>query len=301
MPPVDAPVSSSLVDVVRIAPNGLQGPCRPRNEALAMPGAPWVLLLDSDAEPYPDCVGRLLDAVRAHPDVSVVVPRVLLGDGRIHFDAGRGHFLGEMCLENRGRTFDDARKTSLRPDVATATALLIRRDHALRAGGFDERLVFFREDLEFCLRLRAMGYGILHAPDARVRHVRSAPRGPLHERRVFYQTRNRWWVLLKLLEARTLVLTLPLQVLYELPYALLALRQGKPSQHLAAFVDLARRLPVILRDRAAFQSRRVAPDRDHLGAPELAWREETNRLPGARPLKAILDLACRGWWRLVAS
>lgn len=294
---------------VRIPPNGLAGPCPLRNRAILHCPTPWVFLLDSDAEPHPACLAEMGRALRAHPEVSVLSPRILHRDqpDRICFDGGRCHFLGEMCLENRDAELAGAGPATKWPTVASTTALLVRCADAIRAGLLDERLVFFREDLEFCLRLRALGFRILHVPSAVVYHASkgngsssSAPSlSPLHSRRVYYQTRNRWWTLLKLLEWRTLVLTFPVQVLYEMLNFLLALWKRQGIQYLSAFRDLAAHLPEILDTRREFQARRIFRDSELLGAPPLSWRPEVMSLTGAGRVKGGLDVLCGVWGRLV--
>jgi hypothetical protein len=101
--------------------------------------------------------------------------------------------------------------------------------------------------------------------------------------------------MLKLFEARTLLLTLPLQVLYEALNLLLALRQGRLSQYFGAFTDLVLRLPEILDARGRFQAVRRVPDREILGAPPLDWRREVSAIGGAKMIKSSLDALCRLW------
>lgn len=238
-------------------------------------------------------------AANAEPRAALVTPRVVRAEdpGLIHYDGGRAHFLGETCLENAWTRAGKAAAPCARPTAVASTALLVHRERALACGLFDEDMLFFREDLEFSLRVRAHGWTIAHAPAALVRHGRpDGSRGPLHRRRTFLQTRNRWWVMLKLWEARTLALTLPLQAGYELLQLALALSRGEAGQWAAAHADLARRLPAILRSRRAFQAARRVPDRELLGAPPLGWTPQVRALPLAGPLKAGLDALCAAWW-----
>ena len=260
-----------------------------------------MFLLDSDARAEEDCLERLLAAALEHPEASILTPRVLRGAGSVvHFDAGGLHFLGELCLENRGRPLGEAEAPSLRPRAATATALLLRREHALRAGGFDESLVFFREDAEFFLRLGGLGFTAVHVPSARVRHERSddgsrTSQGPLHRRRTYFQTRNRWRLMLVLFETRTLLLTLPVQLAYEGLNWIDACRRGAGAECLAAYADLWRGRRELLARRGGHQSRRRVPDRELLGAPPLDWRPENTASPAGKMVKSWLDALCRSW------
>ena len=291
--------SAPRTSTARIEDQGEAGPCRARNAALRAARTPWVFLLDDDAFPAEDCLERLLEAAAADPQAALVTPRVLRAEkpSLIHYDGGRAHFLAELCLENAYRPAAEAQAPDPCPAAVAGTALLVHRERALQCGLFDEEMVFFREDLEFSLRLRAHGWTIRHCPAAVVLHGRpDGSRGVLHRRRTFYQTRNRWWVILKLWEARTILLTLPVQAGYELVNLGLALRRGELGQYAAAFADLLRRLPALWAARGRFQKTRCVPDRLLLGAPPLGWRPEVLALPLARPLKRVLDAACRSWW-----
>lgn len=287
--------------VVRLAPGGEEGPCRARNQALRDGPEEWVFLLDSDVQAEEGCLERLLATAREHPEACVVTPRVLRGAGDVvQFDAGSLHFLGELCLENRDTPLGRAAPPSLRPRAAAAAALLVRRKEALRAGGFDESLVFFREDAEFFLRLGGLGRTLVHEPSAQVRHERSADgsrtsQGPLHRRRTYFQTRNRWRLMLKLFEVRTLALTLPLQLFYEGLNLLDAARRGRLGECLTAYADLWRGRRELLAQRAGYQSSRSVPDRGLLGAPPLGWRAENTASPAGKMVKYSVDALCRFW------
>ncbi|MBI4060595.1 MAG: glycosyltransferase family 2 protein [Elusimicrobia bacterium] len=294
----------SLAAVARICDQGAAGPCRARNSALRAASAPWVFLLDEDAYPAAGCLDRLLEVAAADPAAAIISPRVLRASDprRIHYDGGHAHFLAELCLDNAHRLVEGASPPSSRPTAVATTALLIHRERALDAGLFDEDLVFFREDLDFSLRLRAAGWGIRHCSAAIVHHGRSdGVRGVLHRRRTFYQTRNRWRIILKIFEARTILLSLPWQAGYELLNLALALRCGTIGQYGSAFIDLFRRLPEILASRRKFQAHRRLPDRLLLGAPALSWTPEVSSAPLADPLRFFLDAACRAGWHRIAD
>ena len=287
--------------VFRVEDQGLRGPCAARNAGLRSARAPWVFLLDEDAEPAPDCLERLLAEAALHPDAAIISPRVLLcGEPAvIHYDGGRCHFLAEASFDHFHRPLSEARECGRRPDVVATTALLIRRDAALDWGLFDEGMVFFREDLEFCLRARLLGARIRHCPEAVVRH-RQGARGPLHARRVFYQARNRWWTMIKIYQPRTLVLTFPLQAVFEALSLCRSAIEGKMLEHLSALADVARHLPELLRARRALQARRRVADRDLLSAPAPTWRPGTLAMPGAAFAGRVLGFACEAWWRWIS-
>ena len=173
------------------------GPCGRRNAALLQARTPWVFLVDGDVKPAATCLPTLLEAALGRPDVAAVSPRILdARTGLVLHDAGGAHFLGDLCLENRQADGDSAGTCARSPGAASSAAWLVRRDWALACGLFDESLEVYRDDLDFSLRVRALGACLLHVPEALAFHDRSPRAHPadLRRSRVRLQGRNRWLV-----------------------------------------------------------------------------------------------------------
>jgi GT2 family glycosyltransferase len=62
--------------------------------------------------------------------------------------------------------------------MVTGAVFATRRSLLDRIGGFDERLTLEFNDIDLCLRMRALGYAIVYNPAARFTHVEKASRGP---------------------------------------------------------------------------------------------------------------------------
>jgi GT2 family glycosyltransferase len=76
--------------------------------------------------------------------------------------------------------------------AVTGACLLVRRRVFDEVGGFDERLRIDLNDVDFCLRIRRLGYFIVYTPLARLYHYEGASRRrtrPLADERCF---RARW-------------------------------------------------------------------------------------------------------------
>ena len=124
---------------------------------------------------------------------------------------------------------------------ACAGAALYRRAAVLGAGGFDERLGMYLEDVELGLRLRLAGWGCAWEPRAVARHAgagSSGGPGALIERNtlllVARHFRLRW---------------LPLVAYRQLGWAWHAARDGRLREHLAGVRMALPLLPAFLRDR----------------------------------------------------
>jgi glycosyltransferase involved in cell wall biosynthesis len=126
-----------------------------RNVVLAWSAAPLVMLIDDDGLLEPDAVQAML---RHFKDPSVIAAR-----GRILFNEHRYFTTLATHYDHGWDVIDDT--------LATEGHMAVRRDHALRAGGFDERL-FGHEGLELTYRLlRDTPEGrVLYAPDVVMHH-----------------------------------------------------------------------------------------------------------------------------------
>jgi GT2 family glycosyltransferase len=109
-------------------------------------------------------------AMLRYPDGSIQHAGVVLGVGGIanhpfqHQPRGYpGHGARAMVAHNFS--------------AVTAAFLAIRRDTYLEAGGLDERLAVAFNDVDFCLRVRALGYRNLWTPFVDIIHHESASRG----------------------------------------------------------------------------------------------------------------------------
>jgi N-acetylglucosaminyl-diphospho-decaprenol L-rhamnosyltransferase len=146
------------------------------NRAVAAhPGDP-VILLNDDVECEPRFAEALLDAAaegaecvagvltqEADPGLidsaGVVADRTLMGFDYLH---------GEPLA---------AARTAPDPLGPSGGAALYRLDAFRAAGGFDERIFLYYEDLDLALRLRAAGGRCRLAPEARALHAYSASAG----------------------------------------------------------------------------------------------------------------------------
>lgn len=70
-------------------------------------------------------------------------------------------------------------KESLQQDLSAVTAacMMVRRDVFEAAGGFEEKLAVAFNDVDFCLRVRALGYLVVYDPYVELYHYESKTRG----------------------------------------------------------------------------------------------------------------------------
>lgn len=172
------------VRLVRSPRNG--GFAYGNNQALRTAlGREAVLLLNPDAEVSPGALGRLLGALRAHPEAGVVGPRLLRADGSLHLACRRSfpsplvsfyRLAGLARAFPRSPLFGRYNLTHLDPDQpgevdsVCGACMLVRREALDQVGGLDERFFMYGEDLDWCWRMREAGWTVRYAPAATVQH-----------------------------------------------------------------------------------------------------------------------------------
>jgi GT2 family glycosyltransferase len=162
-----------------------------------------LLLLNSDVIVPAGAIERLIGELDRHPDVAVVGPRLVDGEGRAELSFGR--MIGPLNdLRQRRLMIGQARRqpAALRrierltrgeqyPDWVSGACLLVRRADAVAVGLLDERYFMYTEDVDFCAAIRARGRRILFTPHTEITHIRgrSAAAAPAATREAYRRSR----------------------------------------------------------------------------------------------------------------
>jgi N-acetylglucosaminyl-diphospho-decaprenol L-rhamnosyltransferase len=165
------------------------------NVGIAAGAAPFVLLLNPDAEMDEASVKKLVQVLEREPDTGAVAPRIVDGDGHLDFSLRRfprlrSTFAQALYLHRvfpRASWTDElvrdaavyARPGS--PEWVSGACLLLRRTALERLGGLDDGFFMYSEDVDLCKRLQDEGFDLRFEPNATVVHEggASAPRSAL--------------------------------------------------------------------------------------------------------------------------
>lgn len=146
------------------------------NRALEVCDSEYVLLLNSDASISLSSLEMLVDTLEKDTGAAGAQPLIRLWDWPlVTLSAGAA-----MTEYGYGYDFDFMHFQPC-PDTATTevpcvtAALSLFRTEALRkTGGFDENIFMYFEDVDLCLRLRALGYRFLLNPESTGYHIMGA-------------------------------------------------------------------------------------------------------------------------------
>jgi len=278
-----------------------------RNVGLSALTSVLALLIDHDIYPDEDCVEVM---VRASEDTgaAVVCPRIRLLPERdiIQVEGAEPHFLGTLILRHGYQRLDCTPPIPGYVMGCAGGCMLVRRQEILDAGSFDELFFFYLEDLEFSLRLRALGHRFWCEPAAQVFHEPAGGtpglsfRGGGHypARRAYYMMRNRLLIILVHYRLQTLLVLAPVLALYEFAALAAACARRLPFQWFKAWWWQLRHVPLILTRRRRMQERRVVDDRYLLvgGAAPVAPGLLTS--PVTRGLHRGFSVVVNGYWSL---
>jgi GT2 family glycosyltransferase len=170
---------------VRLIENGANlGFAAANNRGIRASAGELLLLLNSDTRVPVGALDRLIEALRARPEVAVAGPRLVNGTGVAELSFGRMITpFNELRQRRLVRALDRGDVRIVRrierttrdehyPDWVSGACLLVRRADAEAVGLLDERYFMYTEDVDFCAAIRARGRRILFTPEAEVVHLR---------------------------------------------------------------------------------------------------------------------------------
>jgi GT2 family glycosyltransferase len=178
------------------------------NYAVAHARGEVVGLVNNDIEPrHPEWLTEMV-AHAVRPGVGCVGAKLYYPNGRIQHG---GVVLGIGGVAGHAFRFEPGDATGYQGRLAlaqnysavTAACLLVRKSLYQEVGGLDERLAVNYNDVDFCLKVKALGYRNVWTPHAELTHHESYTRGgPVslknrkHAEREFRLMRERWGELL---------------------------------------------------------------------------------------------------------
>jgi N-acetylglucosaminyl-diphospho-decaprenol L-rhamnosyltransferase len=143
----------------------------------------YLLILNPDTEVQGDALAQMTAYIEAHPRVGVLGPQLVFADGSIQSTRRRfpslltGFFestwlqpLAPRGLLNHFYARDVRDDETAEVDWVVGAALMVRREAYEQVGGLDEGFFMYSEELDWCRRMKAAGWGVTYFPAARIIH-----------------------------------------------------------------------------------------------------------------------------------
>ena len=261
------------VELVRLGSNtGFAAACN-RGVAEAA-DCDLIATLNPDAFPRPDWLETLARGAATYPAADMFACRMLDAGATWRLD-GAGdayHLCGIPWRRFHGKPAAGRALRSEEVFAPCAGAALYRRRAILEAGGFDEELFCYAEDVDLAFRIRLQGGGCVYLPDAVVEHVGSAITGLHSDFQLYHGHRNLLRVFVANMPSALFWPCLPLHVLMHVAALCWFSVKGRAGVMWRAKRDALRSLP------AAWRRRRVVQAGRRISARRL-WRVLHKGLP----------------------
>ncbi len=156
---------------------------RGNNMGMALARGRFLLLLNPDTELVGDGLATMVAYLVAHPEVGLVGPQLVYGDGSVQSSRRRFPTVWTGLLEStwlegvvpkgvlaRYYMEDVAEGRTVEVDWVVGACMLVRREVVEQVGGMDEGYFMYSEELDWCRRIREGGWRVVYLPAARVVH-----------------------------------------------------------------------------------------------------------------------------------
>jgi N-acetylglucosaminyl-diphospho-decaprenol L-rhamnosyltransferase len=154
------------------------------NQGLEQSTGHQIMLLNPDTVVMPGALQAMMTTLEGHSDVGVVGPKLVFPDGSLQHSAFRFPSLAMIFLDffplhhrlldsrlngryprpwyERGRVFP--------VDHPLGAAFMVRRSTVGDVGLLDEGYYMYCEEIDWCMRIKRAGWGILCCPQAEIVH-----------------------------------------------------------------------------------------------------------------------------------
>lgn len=280
-------------DVTILGPpvnRGFAGGC---NHGAAQARGEVVALVNTDAYVEPDALGALARELETE-SIGIAMSSLRIAETP-HLLNSAGNEIHLSGMSWVGAFGEPAADHDTPRDVtgASGAAMAMRRALWEQLGGFDEMAFAYLEDAELSLRCWMSGHRVRYVPTSVVLHDYDFGRNAAKFRLI---ERNRWLMVLTLLERRTLFLLAPVLLVVNLAMLAQALAGRWLVDKLRADLWIIGHASHVRARRRIVQSSRSVPDRDIVGLLTPGITPANVDLP---PGTSILNAAFRRYWSVV--
>lgn len=196
---------------IRLIENGFNGGFSTGyNLALQQIDAEYYVLLNSDIEVTPQWIEPIVAMMDADASIAACQPKILSYYEREKFEyaGAAGGFIDRygypFC---RGRVFQHLEEDRGQYDDicevfwATGACMFVRADLYRKHGGLDDSFFAHMEEIDFCWRMKNLGYKIYCCPESKVYHIGGGTLPKSSSRKTYLNFRNNLSLLYKNLPA----------------------------------------------------------------------------------------------------
>lgn len=240
------------------------------NVALRQVQAEFFVLLNSDIEVTPQWIEPIIALMDADKSIAACQPKILSYYERNKFEyagASGGYIDRYGYPFCRGRLFQHLEEDQGQYDEtqevfwATGACLFVRADLYLQHGGLDDSFFAHMEEIDFCWRMKNLGYKIYCCPQSKVYHIGGGTLPKSSSRKTYLNFRNNLSLIYKNLPSKHVSWVVAYRILLDWVAALKFLFGGGLKDYWAvirAHVAFYKRIPSLRAFRKEHLSRQVS-------------------------------------------
>jgi len=265
------------------------------NDGMEIAHGEYIVVLNPDVEVEHDWLEQLVAPFDHNPQIGATTSRIVKFDDRSKLNTcgNLAHYTGLGFCRGLDKPIDSQTDREQVPAIS-GTAFAIRREVYEEIGCLDETFQMYYEDLDFSWRVRLAGYDIFHVPESVVYHKYELS---IPDWKLFNMERNRYLILLKHLQRRTLLRLLPGLLLTEALVWMYAALQGfdATQKKAASWKWLWQNRETVTEKRKGVQAIRKRSDEELLAETNVTIPVEQFGFSGL-PRRVLSSLVTLGYW-----
>ncbi len=222
----------------------------------------YIVVVNPDTVADPEWLAELIKPLESDPTIAATTSKILIyyQKDRINTCANTNHHTGlTFCrgLNKLASEFNNYQAVG----AVSGCSFAIRSDMLKNINGFDPDFFLYQEDADLSWRIRFAGGKIMYVPESVIYHKFKLSILPGKE---FYLERNRYLILLKNFDSKTLLLLLPALVVTEIVTMGHAALNGPKyiKSKLLAYIWIIQNIKSILTKRHETLSKKRITDRE---------------------------------------
>lgn len=155
------------------------------NQASKISTGKYLLIVNPDTIFLPDSISRIIEKFRKNQNIGIIGPQMLDKKGNILQSMNGMPFLPDALFifsflnsvfpknkySKRYWLSNLDKNETHEVDFVGGACLAVRKEAFDRVVGFDERFFMYFEEVDFCYRVKKLGYRIIYYPKAKIIHL----------------------------------------------------------------------------------------------------------------------------------
>ncbi|MFH1789733.1 MAG: glycosyltransferase family 2 protein [bacterium] len=227
----------------------------------------YIFLNNQDGYLEPNGLEKILNAIKINDKIGAMQPLVMMerDKEKINTSGNNFHYLGFGFCGNYGKGKKSVQLRSVVSEIgyASGSAIMLRADLLKKHGLLDEDLFCYHEDLEYCMRLRSLGFNVSTANNALFYHDYEFSR---NKEKYFLMERNRFAIIMMYYKMGTIIVLLPIFALMEIGILFFSMANHWFWQKMRAYFYWLKpsNWKKVLKKRRSIQNSRIISDKEML-------------------------------------